>query len=177
MIQYGTWSPYIGNDALLLALILLVIGAGLAYLGTRLHHPVGVTRPGKAVSILLIGIWGLAIATFGVAVGTYVRALYQQYGNITLPTNPISPITTLSGLVTFIIIAYLTRHHGLKIALGSAIVGTIAAPMIFELPFDLIVRSRDLCRSSPAPYGVVSSERVAHNALHPTLLCCASRRR
>jgi hypothetical protein len=59
-----------------------------------------------------------------------------------LPTNPITPITDISGITTFIIIAYVTRNHGLKIALGSAFVGTAAAPMIFELPFDLIVMGR-----------------------------------
>jgi len=114
----------------------------LAYLGTRLHRSVGVNRPGTAVSILLVVIWVLSYATLGIAVGTYMRALYQQYGNVTLPTNPISPITSLSGLVAFVVIAYLARRHGVKIAVGSAIVGTIAAPMIFELPFDLIVMFR-----------------------------------
>jgi len=150
MNQYsnGLWAPYLGNDALLLAIPLLIIGVVLGYLGTRLHHSIGVDRPGKAVSILLVMIWILALATFLIAVGTYVGALIQQVGPITLPTNPISPITGLSGLIAFIIIAYLSRHHGLRIALGSAVVGTIAAPMIFELPFDLIVMWRTY---PPAP--------------------------
>jgi uncharacterized membrane protein YidH (DUF202 family) len=142
LIQYGTWSPYVGRDALLLALALLIIGCVLAYLGTKLHHPVGVNRPGKTVSILLVVMWGLSLATLAIAVGTYMRALYQQYGDVTLPTNPISPITSLSGLATFVVLVFLTRHHGFKIALGTAIVGIMAAPMIFELPFDLIVMWR-----------------------------------
>lgn len=148
MTQYGTWSPYVGSDALLLAVALLIIAGVLAYLGTRLHCSVGVQRPGKTVSILLIVIWVLSFLTLGNAVGIYYRAETQQYGAITLPTNPISPITALSGIAVFIVIVYLARHHGLKIALGSAIVGTIAAPMIFELPFDLIVMWRTY---PPAP--------------------------
>ena len=142
MAQYGTWSPYVGSDALLLAAVLFIIAGVLAYLGTRLHRSVGVNRPGKAVSIFLVVIWCLSLATFAIAVGTYVRALFQQYGAFTPPPSPSTPVTVLSGLVAFIVISYLSRHHGLKIALGSALVGTIAAPFIFELPFDLIVMGK-----------------------------------
>ena len=138
MTQYGTWSPYKGTDAVFLAVTLLAIGVLLTYFGTRLIGPVGIKRPGKTVGVFLVMIWGLSLATLGIAVGTYVRALYQQYGAVALPTNPISSISILSGLATFIIIAYVTRNHGLKIALGSAFVGTASAPMIF----DLIVMSR-----------------------------------
>jgi hypothetical protein len=142
VIQYGTWSPYAGVDAFILAATLLVITGVLATLGTSLQRSIEVERPGYALSILLLVIWVVSLATLVIAVSTYMRALYQQYGNVTLPTNPISPITSLSGLLTFILIAYISRHHGLKIALGSALVGTAAAPMIFELPFDLIVMFR-----------------------------------
>jgi hypothetical protein len=142
VIQYGTWSPYAGVDAFILAATLLVITGVLATLGTSLQRSVEVERPGCALSILLLVIWVVSLATLVIAVSTYMRALYQQYGNVTIPTNPISPITSLSGLLTFILIAYISRHHGLKIALGSALVGTAAAPMIFELPFDLIVMFR-----------------------------------
>jgi hypothetical protein len=142
VIQYGTWSPYAGVDAFILAATLLVITGVLATLGTSLQRSIEVERPGYALSILLLVIWVVSLATLVIAISTYMRALYQQYGNVTLPTNPISPITSLSGLLTFILIAYISRHHGLKIALGSALVGTAAAPMIFELPFDLIVMFR-----------------------------------
>ena len=142
MIRYGTWSPYSGLGALLLAVTLLVIAGVLIYLGTRLHRPVGVAQPGRTVGIFLIVIWFLSLASFAVAVGTYVSELFQQVGPVTLPTSPISPVTDLSVLVAFIGIAYLSRHAGLKMALGSAIIGTVAAPLIFELPFDLIVMAR-----------------------------------
>lgn len=142
MTQYGTWSPYAGSDAVLLALVLFVLGGVLAYLGTRMQRPVQVNRPGKTVSIFLVVIWGLSLATFLIAIGAYVRVLFEQYGAFTPPPSPIAPVTFLSGLVAFIVISYLARHHGLRIALGSALVGTIAAPMIFELPFDLIVMGR-----------------------------------
>jgi hypothetical protein len=40
------------------------------------------------------------------------------------------------------VIIYLTRRWGWKVALASALIGTAAAPMIFEFPFDLIVMTR-----------------------------------
>lgn len=144
----STWSPYIGSDALLLAAVLLIIGSLLAYIGTRLDRSVRVERPGKAISISLVLIWVLAAATFVIAVDVYVTTLFQQVGKFTSPADPITPITALSGLAAFIVIAVLARHHGLKIAVGSAIVGTLAAPMIFEFPFDLIVMTRTY---PPAP--------------------------
>ncbi len=145
MVQYGTWQPYAGREALQLAFVLLVIAGVLTFLGIRLRHALGVDRPGKAVSASLIVMWVLSFATLLIAAGTYIRELFGQYGNFTPPASPISSITGLSGLITFVMIAYLTRHHGLKLALGSAIIGTVAAPMTFELPFDLIV----MCRIFP----------------------------
>jgi hypothetical protein len=141
----------VGTDALFLALALLAIGMLLAYSGTRFTRAVGIKRPGKAVSIFLLGIWVLSLATFLIAVTTYGLQLYQLHMIHALPTNPISPITLLSGIATFVIIAYLTRSYGLKLALGSALVGTAAAPMIFELPFDLIVMGRTYPALPPAP--------------------------
>lgn len=147
MTEYGTWRPYVGGDALLLALVLLIIGSVLAYLGTKLHQPLKVQRPGRTVSVLLVMIWILAFATLAVAGLTYYLALVRQIGPYTPPASPVGPITTLAGLATFILIAVLSRHDGVKLALGAAIVGTIAAPMFFELPFDLIV----MWRTYPPP--------------------------
>jgi hypothetical protein len=141
-IEYGTWRAYAGSEALLLALVLLIICGILAYLGTRFQQPVGISRPGRTVSVLLLLIWVLAFTSLGVAAGTYYQALVQQIGPFTPPDSPVSPVTALAGLATFLIITVLSRRHGLKLALGAAIVGTIAAPMIFELPFDLIVMWR-----------------------------------
>jgi hypothetical protein len=41
-----------------------------------------------------------------------------------------------------LVILCLTRRWGWKVALASAVIGTAAAPMIFEFPFDLIVMAR-----------------------------------
>jgi hypothetical protein len=152
LAEYGTWIPYVGTDAVFLAVILLAIGVLLTYLGTRLKGAVGIKRPvGKTVSVFMITIWGLSLATFLIAVVTYGLQLYQQHLLGTPPTNPISPITEFCGLATFLIIVCLAVNHGWKVALGSAFVGTAAAPMIFELPFDLIVMFRTYPPIPPSP--------------------------
>ncbi len=148
MTHYGTWSPYVGSGSWILAVVLLIVTGLLIYFAIRLHKPIEVKRPGRFVGVSIVVIWLLSVTTFLVAVTTYVRALYQQVGHFTGPVNPITPVTMLSGLATFFVIAYLARHSGFWIAFGSAIVGTIAAPMNFELPFDLIVMWRTY---PPAP--------------------------
>jgi hypothetical protein len=150
--EYGTWIPYVGTDAVFLAVTLLAIGVLFAYLGTRLIGAVGIKRPvGKTAGVFMMVIWGLSLATFLIAVVTYGLQLYQQNMLGTPPTNPISPITEFCGLATFIIIVCLTINHGWRVALGSAFVGTAAAPMIFELPFDLIVMFRTYPPIPPSP--------------------------
>ncbi|HLO31679.1 MAG TPA: hypothetical protein VK249_21175 [Anaerolineales bacterium] len=152
MIQYGTWRPYTGSDALLLAATLLLVAGALAYLGTRLPHPVAVQRPGRTVSLFLVLIWLLSFLVLGIAVAVYVKTLFDQVGKVSLPDSPVAPITYTSALIAFLLITFLNRQRGLKIALGSALVGTIAAPMIFELPFDLIVMWRTYAPTPAVPF-------------------------
>lgn len=148
MTHYGEWSPYAGSSSVILAVVLLIITGVLIYLAIRLPHPIAVKRPGKVLSVALVVIWMLFVATFHVAASIYVRADEQQMIHFTGPMNPIAPVTAASGAVAFFVIVYLTRQSGPWIALVSAIVGTIAAPLIFELPFDLIVMWRTY---PPAP--------------------------
>jgi hypothetical protein len=142
MTHSGNWTPYAGNSSIILAVVLLIITGVLIYLATRLSHPIAVKRSGKFIGASIVVIWFLSVTMFLVAITVYVLALYQQVGHITSPANPITPVTMLSGVVTFVVIAYLARKSGFWVAFGSAIVGAIAAPMIFELPFDLIVMWR-----------------------------------
>lgn len=151
MPQFGTWYPYVGNgtwypyagaEAAVLGIILLAAGVLLAWLGTRLTGPLKAERPGRTAGVFLILVWVLSLATCLVALMAYVVQLYQEHLVETLPTNPIHPITGLSAAAAFVTIAYTARHHGWRIALGSAFIGTVAAAMIFELPFDLIVMAR-----------------------------------
>jgi hypothetical protein len=147
-MTHQSWSPYGGSNSIILAVVLLIVTGVLLYLAFRLHHPKEAKRPGMFLGVAVVVIWLLSVTTFLIAVGIYVLALYQQVGPFTAPANPITPVTEISGLVAFFVIAYLARRSGFWGAFVSAIVGTIAAPMIFELPFDLIVMWRTY---PPAP--------------------------
>jgi hypothetical protein len=73
---------------------------------------------------------------------TYSLAVHSQGMDVNLPVNHVTPITYTAILVTFILIALLTRKYGVRTSLSAVLFGTVAAPMIFELPFDLIVMFR-----------------------------------
>jgi hypothetical protein len=148
MNQHGTWSPYAGSSSIILAIVLLIVTGVLIYFAMRLHHPIEVKRPGKVLGVALVVMWVVSVTTFLVAAGIYVYALSQQVDHLTAPVNPITPVTATSGVIAFFVIVSLAQRGGFRIASGSAIVGTIAAPMIFELPFDLIVMWRTY---PPAP--------------------------
>ena len=145
----AAWAPYAGTDAVALTVILLVVGLFFAFLGTRLKNPLGTKRPSRTTIVLVILIWVFAILAFDVDSSAYIRyiLLLVKYSLLTIPAwaksgtspNPISSVTELSAVVAFVLIAFLTRKHGIKVALLSAFVGAAVGPMIFELPFDIIV--------------------------------------
>jgi hypothetical protein len=148
MTHYGEWSPYVGSSSIILAVGLFLVTGVLISFAIRLPHPLAVKRPGKVLSVVLVGIWMLSVTTFLVAASIYGRADEQQMIHFTGPMNPIAPVTITSGVLTFFVIMYLAQRSGPWIAFVSAMVGTIAAPLIFELPFDLIVMWRTY---PPAP--------------------------
>jgi hypothetical protein len=59
-----------------------------------------------------------------------------------LPADPIAPVTFIAVGVMFFVILMAGSSHGTRAALMSAAIGAMAAPMIFEFPFDLIVMAR-----------------------------------
>jgi hypothetical protein len=134
------WVSYGGGEAILLAIALLVVASGFAYAGKRLRAPLGVTRPGGTVAGFMIAIWLLAIYTAGVATFVYGLQVKQAYPGFVAARVRVG--TFIDAPVTFFMILYLTRRWGWKVALASAVIGTAAAPMIFEFPFDLIVMTR-----------------------------------
>jgi hypothetical protein len=134
------WISYGGSEAILLAIALLVVASGFAYAGRRLRTPLKITRPGGTVAGFMIAIWLLAIYTAFVATFVYGLQVKQAFPDFTATRVRVG--TFLDAPVTFFVILYLTRQWGWKIALASAVIGTAAAPMIFEFPFDLIVMTR-----------------------------------
>jgi len=134
------WVPYGGSGSIVLAIALFVMASGFAYAGTRLRTPLEVTRPGGTAAGFMIAIWLLAIYTSGVTTFVYGLQLKQAYPGFVAPRVRVG--TFVDAVVAFFVILYLTRRWGWKVALAGAIIGTAAAPMIFEFPFDLIVMTR-----------------------------------
>jgi hypothetical protein len=134
------WVSYGGGAAICLAIVLLVVAGGFASAGRRLRVPLKLKRPEGAVAGFMIAIWLLTIYTDGInayVYGLHVKEAYPGFVAARLRVG-----TFVDALVTFLVILYLTRRWGWKVALASAVIGTAAAPMIFKLPFDLIVMAR-----------------------------------
>jgi hypothetical protein len=134
------WASYSGGAAIYLAIVLLVMASGFAYAGRRLRVPLKVMRPEGAAAGFMIAIWLLAIYTDGIAAfvyGLHVKEAYPGFVGARVRVG-----TFIYALVTFFVIFYVTRRWGWKVALASAVIGTAAAPMLVELPFDLIVMAR-----------------------------------
>ena len=134
------WVSYSGGAAIYLAIILLVVASGFAYAGRRLRVPLKVMRPVGAAAGFMIAIWLLAIYIDGIAAIVYGLQVKEAYPDFVAARVRVG--TFIDAPVTFFVILYLTRRWGWKVALASAVIGTAAAPMIFELPFDLIVMTR-----------------------------------
>ena len=134
------WVSYSGGAAIYLAIVLLVVASGFAYAGRRLRVPLKVIRPEGAAAGFMIAIWLLAIYTDGITAFVYGLQVKEAYPDFVAARVRVG--TFVDAPVAFFVILYLTRRWGWKVALASAVIGTAAAPMIFELPFDLIVMAR-----------------------------------
>jgi len=150
MTQTGTWVSYGGAARVVLALVLLAAAASLAYAGTRLPLPSRAAGPSRAAAIFMVATWVLAIATFLTCVIVYAQL--ARHGHIAKapPANPITPVTFIGAGAVFAVILISSTHRPWT-RLASAAVGAMAAPMIFELPFDLIVMARTFPPIPPDP--------------------------
>ena len=152
MTQYGTWVSYGGDARIWLAIGLLAVAGGVTLAGIRLPLPIRATRPGPVGRIAMILAWVASIVAFLVCVIIYARQYVHMYGPsaTAAPTDHIAPVTLVAVAVVFVII--ISRSSpGFGTRLASGFIGAIAAPMIFELPFDLIVMARTYPPIPPDP--------------------------
>ena len=148
---YGEWIPYSGNSAIILGVVLLLIAGIFALLGFKLENPLTVKRPGKAVGGVLVVVWFLSILTFLVNIGIYAYLLSQAKSTGTVPNNPITKFTLSFAFLSFLIVFQTNVNQGAKAAFLSGVLAAMAGPMIFELPFDLIVMGRTYPPIPPDP--------------------------
>src|SRR5215469_13574055 len=147
----GGWVGYSGDAKIELAVGLLAVAGCAAYAGFRLRRPIRAVRPPTSVVVLMFSLWVIALIAFLVGLSVYVKQFVHDYPNITSGVhNPITPVTLLAAVAIFGIIMTRTGWR-YQTRLGSAVVGAMAAPMIFELPFDLIVMARTYPALPPDP--------------------------
>jgi hypothetical protein len=94
--------------------------------------------------------WAVAMATFLICASVYVQQERQLHISQAAPASPVLPVTFLAACATFLII-FITCPHGFWARMASAVIGALAGPMIFELPFDVIVMARTYPAIPPDP--------------------------
>ena len=155
MTQYGTWVSYGGAARIWLAAGLLAVALVVAGAGLRLPRPVRLTRPGTVVTTIMLVSWFVAIVVFLGCSALYIKQYLHEYPAVAAhyrPANHITPVTFVAAAVLFIaVLAHDSPSFGTRLA-GAAI-GAMAFPMIFELPFDLIVMARVYPPIPPDPAG------------------------
>jgi len=148
---FGEWIPYSGNGAVVLGLVLLAIAGVFTLSGFKMKSSLGVKTPGQAVAGVWIAVWILSILTWFVNIAVYVLQMQQEKLVGTIPDNPITKFTLSFAFLSFLIIFFANKRTGIKVAFWSGILAAMAGPMIFELPFDLIVMGRTVPPIPPDP--------------------------
>lgn len=142
MPKNGTWVSYGGGGAIMLAVVLAAIAVAIGYAGLRRPRPARFPRARRPARIAALASWLLAFLAFPVCVHVYVLHAAKEHLAVASPTDPITPFTLIGTGVIFCVIAMVYNARGWRTALSSAVVAAIAAPVIFEFPFDLIVMTR-----------------------------------
>jgi hypothetical protein len=143
MTESSLWASYGGTARIVLAIILLAAAGGLAYTGTRFRRPLRLAKPSRAATIFILLAWVFSGAAFLVCVAITVSlARHYHADKAVAPADPITLVTMTAVVILFVIVLIATEPPGLWVRLSSAVIAAIAAPMIFELPFDLIIMAR-----------------------------------
>jgi len=142
MAQHASWVSYSGSSRIVLAIILLIAAGAVAGAGARLPRPASLPRPGRITTYVLLTVWVVVIFTFLSVVSVLTQQAQQAHPGRVRLAGPIAPVTYTAVAVTFVVIIALGRAYEWPVRLGGAAIGALAAPMIFEFPFDFIVMTR-----------------------------------
>lgn len=146
---YGAWIAYHGSEAMVLAGILAAAAVLFGFLGWRIRRPIALKRPGPAIGSLVFLLWLLSMAMLFIALLAYGVQMREIHVEFERQKPQIG--TIFYCFATLFIIAWMTRRYGWATALYSGLFGAAAAPMLFELPFDLIVMARVYPPIPPSP--------------------------
>jgi hypothetical protein len=149
--HYGTWVSYGGDARIVLAIVLAAAAGSVAYAGTRLPLPFRPARPSGTARTFMIVAWVFAMTALLACVAAYVQQMRREHLLHAPPADPITPVTVIAVGLLFFVILLVSSSHGWQVMLPSAAIGALAAPMIFEFPFDLVVMARTYPPVPPDP--------------------------
>ena len=147
----GSGRTVCARPGVALAVVLVAVAAGVAGMGFRLRVPLRLPRPGRTATTVILAAWGTAVLAFLVCLGIYLHELLQQHLIHSRPEQPVFPVTAACMIALFLGIWFIGHSLSDEVRMGSAFIGAIAAPMIFEFPFDLIVMTRTYPAVAPDP--------------------------
>jgi hypothetical protein len=149
---HGSWVSYGGSAEIVLVAVLAAAAAAAAYAGFRLPLPWRPPGPGRTARILLLVAWRLAVVALVVSVAVYIDQVYRAGLTRTPPGDPVTPVTLTGMVIVFAVIALTLRKDGWRTAIVSAAIGGVAGPVIFELPFDIVIMPRSHPAINPGLY-------------------------
>jgi hypothetical protein len=150
MTQDGLWLSYGGTARLLLAIVLLAAACGAVYTGIRLRRPVRLPKPGRAFTVAMLLAWVLAIGAFLAGFAVYVLQVRHDGLLKAQPADPSAVVTFTAAVILFLIV-FAAAADDLRTRLSSGAIAALAAPWIFEVPFDLVVMTRTYPAVPPDP--------------------------
>ena len=136
-----SWIAYAGPDEIILALVLAVVTAVLVIAAVAMRRPVLGVSVSRGLVVILVVAWLLAILTFLVDLIVYGLQARQVHLTLPAPPNHVTPVTLTCAAVSFVAVAVVTPAR-LRTRLGNGFLCACVAPMLFELPFDVIVIAR-----------------------------------
>lgn len=145
MTQYAIWVSYSGDARVWLAIGLLAAACCVVLAGIRLPLPIRFTPPGPAGRAATTAAWAASLLALLVCSAIYVHqgghAIRAAGMSPPAFRQPILPFTLTADAVLFAAIIS-RRAPDQQVRLASAAIAAVAAPMIFELPFDPFVIAR-----------------------------------
>ena len=129
------------------------MAATLAYLGAWMRVPLEPGRRGRRGKAFMIVVWVLSLWTL--SIGWQIAGLLADHAfpGQAAPPSPTLPVTATAMVVTFVLILVIAERQGVHagVAFPSALFGALAAPFVFEFPFDLVIVTRTVPEIPPDP--------------------------
>lgn len=150
LVSRDLWNRYDGSARVALVVVLALVTLALLTAARHLRGPIQPQGFGRPFVVTLLAVWPVSIIAFLVAVTIYGNQLAHDYPSYDVPQSPILPVTLSAAVVTFVVLVIMRRGSDRERLAGAAM-AALAAPLIFELPFDLLVMARTTPPVLPHP--------------------------